>query len=52
MDQWRQFTENLSRWLKITCYLGFVWVFIDILPLLPVHIADRLIEGLLRKLGV
>lgn len=44
--------ENLGKWLKYSCYLGFVWVFIDILPLLPVHIADRLIEAALSKVGL
>lgn len=49
---WREFITNLEKWLKYTCYLGFVWVFLDILPLLPVHIADRLIEAALKKLGI
>lgn len=51
-DGLREFFDNLSKWIKFNCYLGFIWVFVDILPLLPVHIADRIIEGLLRKLGV
>lgn len=51
-DPWEEFKEGFDKWLKISCYLGFAWVFIDILPLLPVHIADRLIEALLGKLGI
>ena len=50
-DPLEEFKDNLDKWMKISCYLAFVWVFIDILPLLPVHIAERLIEGLLSKVG-
>ena len=52
MDPWREFLANFEKWLKYSCYLGFVWVALDVLPLLPVHIADRIIEGVLRKLGI
>lgn len=51
-EVWKEFIANFEKWLKYTCYLGFVWVFLDILPLLPVHIADRIIEAALRKLGI
>jgi len=46
---WR---KGLDQWFKITCYLGFVWVFIDVLPHLPVHIVERIIDGLLSKVGL
>ena len=49
---WREFVANFEKWLKYTCYLAFVWVFLDILPLLPVHLADRIIEAVLRKIGI
>jgi len=52
VDPWREFLENLSKWLKYTCYLAFVWVFLDIIRFFPPHIADRIIEGVLRKLGL
>ena len=52
MDLWREFIKGLEQWLKLTCYLGFVWVFLDILPYLPVHIVDRIIDGLLKKVGL
>lgn len=51
-DVWKEFVANFEKWLKISCYLALGWVFIDILPLLPVHIADRLIEAILRKIGL
>lgn len=51
-DLWRVFREGFDKWLKISCYLGFVWVFIDILPYLPAHIAERLIEAALGRLGI
>lgn len=49
---WKELLENLDKWLKISCYLAFAWVFIDILPYLPVHIVDRIIDGLLSKVGL
>ena len=52
MDPMREFLENFDKWLKITCYLGFAWVFVDLLPYLPVYIVDRIIDGLLSKVGL
>lgn len=49
---WKEFITNFEKWLKYTCYLMFVWVFLDILPFLPVHIADRIVEAILRRLGI
>ena len=49
---WREFIANFERWLKYTCYLALIGVGFDFLQYLPPHIADRLIEGLLSKLGV
>ena len=51
-DPWEEFKEGLDKWFKFSCYLGFVWVFLDILPHLPVHIAERIIEALLNKIGL
>lgn len=51
-DVWKEFIANFEKWLTYTCYLMLAWVFIDILPYLPVHIADRIIEAILRKLGL
>lgn len=52
MDPWREVKEGFDKWLKLTCYLGFVWVFIDVLPYLPAHIVDRIVDGVLKKLGL
>ena len=52
MDPWKEFVQNLERWFQISCYLAFAWVFIDILPYLPVYIVDRIIDGLLSKVGL
>ena len=52
MDPWKEFAQNFERWLKLSCYLGFAWVFIDILPYLPRELADRIIDGLLAKVGL
>ena len=51
-DKWKEVREGFEKWLRLTCYLGFVWVFLDILPYLPPHIVDRLIEAVLRKFGI
>ena len=51
-DGWQEFRDGFDKWLKYSCYLAFVWVAIDVLPLLPVSIADRLIEAALSKLGI
>lgn len=49
VNDWR---EGLDKWLKITCYLAFVWVFVDLLPYLPPHVVDRIFEAVMRKLGI
>lgn len=49
---WKEFLENFDKWLKYNCYLAFVWVGLDVLPLLPTAIADRIIEAILGKLGI
>ncbi len=51
-DKWNEFRDGFDKWLKYTCYLAFIWVFLDVLQYLPVHIADRIIDALLSKLGV
>ena len=51
-DPIREFRDGFDKWLKISCYLAFAWIFIDILPYLPQHIADRIIEAILGKLGL
>lgn len=44
--------EGLEKWIKINCYLGFIWVGFQMLQFLPVHIAERVIEAFLGKLGI
>jgi len=48
----KEVKDGLDKWIKISCYLGFVWVFIDILPYLPPHLVDRIIEAVLKRLGI
>jgi len=48
----RDWKEGLDKWFKITCYLGFGWVLVDLLPHLPVHIVDKIFEAILKKLGI
>lgn len=51
-DRWREVREGFDKWLKITCYLGCVWVFLDIIKYLPPEIVNRIIEAALRRLGI
>ena len=46
------FMEGFDEWLKINCYLGFVWVGFQVLQFLPLDIAERVIEAFLEKLGI
>jgi hypothetical protein len=52
MDRWEEVRNGFNQWLKISCYLAFFWVFIDLLKYLPPKLVDRIIEGLLGKLGI
>lgn len=52
MDPWKEFAQNFDKWLKLCCYIGFAWVLVDILPHLPPALVDRIINGLLAKVGL
>lgn len=52
MDKWKEVKDGFDKWLKISCYLAFIWVGFQLLQFLPVHIADRIIEAFLGKLGL
>jgi len=52
VDKWKEVKEGFDKWLKINCYLAFVWVGFKVLVLLPPDIANRVIEALLEKLGI
>jgi hypothetical protein len=44
--------DGLDKWLKLNCYLAGAWVFVDLLPYIPPRIVERVIEGLLSKVGI
>lgn len=48
----KEFLANFEKWLKISCYLALAGVAFDFLKYLPPHIADRVIEAVLGKLGI
>ena len=52
MDKWKEVKEGFDQWLKITCYLGFVWVGFKVLVFLPPDIANRVIEAFLEYIGI
>ena len=52
MDKWKEAKDGFDKWLKINCYLGFVWVGFQVLQFLPVDIANRVIEAFLEYIGI
>jgi hypothetical protein len=51
-DSWKDVKDGFDKWLKLCCYVAAVWVFLDIIKYLPKEVSDRIIEALLRKLGI
>lgn len=51
-DPLKEVREGLDQWLKITCYLMFVYWAVDMLQYLPIYIADKIVEAVLRKVGL
>jgi hypothetical protein len=51
-DRWKEVKDGFDKWLKITCYLGFIWVGFKVLQFLPVDIANRVIEGILGYIDI
>lgn len=49
---WKEFVKNFEKWFTYTCYLALIGVGFDMLQYLPVHIAERIIEAFLGKLGI
>jgi hypothetical protein len=52
VDKWKEVKDGFDQWLKISCYLAFIWVGFDLLQYLPVYIAERIIEAALEYLGI
>ena len=52
MDKWKEVKDGFDKWIKINCYLGFIWVGFKVLQFLPPEIASRVIEAFLGKLGI
>ena len=48
----RVLLKGLVRWIVINCYLLAAWWFIDLLPLLPRDIADKLVALVLSRIGL
>ena len=44
--------DGLDKWFKLNCYLAGIWVLLDVLPYIPPKIVDRIVEGLLSKVGL
>jgi hypothetical protein len=45
VDKWKEVREGFDKWIKINCYLGFIWVGFQVLQFLPPEIADRIINN-------
>jgi hypothetical protein len=52
VDKWKEVRDGFDKWLKINCYLAFIWVGFKVLQFLPVDIANRVIEGILGYIGI
>lgn len=48
----KEVMDGLDKWFKLNCYLAGVWVLLDVLPYIPPKIVDRIVEGLLAKVGI
>jgi len=44
--------EGFEKWMKLACYVAGFWFLLDIIRYLPTEIADRVIESLLKRLGI
>jgi hypothetical protein len=51
-DPWKEARDGFDKWLRLCCYLGGVWVFLDILKVLPQEIGDKIVAAILNKLGL
>lgn len=51
-DPWKEVRDGFDKWLRITVYLGCVWVFLDILKVLPQELGDKIVAALLSKIGL
>ena len=51
-DYLKEMREGFEKWIRLCAYAGVVWIFLDILPHLPAEIGGRIVNGLLKKLGI
>ena len=48
----KEVQDGLDKWFKLNCYLAGIWVLLNVLPYIPPKIVDRIVEGLLSKVGL
>lgn len=51
-DCLKEMREGFDKWVRLCCAIGVMWIFFNILPHLPTEIGNRIVEAILRKLGV
>ncbi len=51
-DLHKIFLDAMDKWLRVVCYLAAAWIGFDILVTLPPELANRIIEAILRRLGI
>jgi uncharacterized membrane protein (GlpM family) len=44
--------DGIDAFIKYCCYLGLVWIFLDLLKVLPIALADKLVAMILGKFGL
>ena len=51
-DYLKEARDGFDKWVRITCILLVFRIFLDILPHLPTELGNRIVNALLRKLGI
>jgi hypothetical protein len=44
--------DGIDTYIKWCCYLAFIWVFLDILKILPYSLADKIVAMILGRFGL
>jgi hypothetical protein len=51
-DYLKEMREGFEKWIKLCCVIGVFWIIFNILPHLPTEIGNRVVDKLLKMLGI
>lgn len=51
-DYLKEMREGFEKWIRLVCYMGVLYIILDILPHLPDELAKRVADKLLGALGL